>query len=188
MKNYLKKLATGALTLMIMFSGVANAQNRPVKAKPAPMHVKPGTMVHAKKRPHVTMAKAHQVLKRTHFVILKAHHAIKKNHIYTGDLAKAVAHQKRAKKYYAMKNPHRAILHSREARRYAFKVLAANKATGEVDKSYELNTEEMGIEDDKSLNLEKDLEQTKFDDKSITDKEMTELEVLETAPEDYKNE
>lgn len=192
MKNYTKTIATGALTLMIAFAGTANAQiqNRPVKAYAAPHNQRPASMANAQKRPNVSMAKAQQTLKRTHFVLLKAHQAVKKNQVYTGDLAKAVAHQKRAKKYYAMKNPHRAILHSREARKYAFKVLADNKATSDVDKSYELNADEqamMGVEDN-SLSLEKDLEQTTFDDKTITDKEMTELEVIETAPEDYKNE
>lgn len=137
-----------------------------------------------------SMMQAQKVLKRTHFVILKAHQAVKKNKNYTGDLARAVAHQKQAKKMFAMKNPYKAILHSKHARMYAFKVLQANKANADVDQSYQFNKEETdlaGIEDN-SATLDKELEKTTFDDKTVTDKEMTELEVLETTPSDYKNE
>lgn len=137
-----------------------------------------------------SMVQAQKVLKRTHFVILKAHQAVKKNKNYTGDLARAVAHQKQAKKMFAMKNPHKAILHSKCARMYAFKVLQVNKANTDVDQSYQFNKEETdlaGVEDN-SVNLDKELEKTTFDDKTVTDKEMTELEVLETKPENYKNE
>lgn len=137
-----------------------------------------------------SMVQAQKVLKRTHFVILKAHQAVKKNKNYTGDLARAVAHQKQAKKLFAMKNPRKAILHSKHARMYAFKVLQVNKANADVDQSYQFNKEEnanITAEDD-AINLDKELQQTTFDDKTVTDKEMTELEVLETKPENYKNE
>lgn len=137
-----------------------------------------------------SMIQAQKVLKRTHFVILKAKQAVNKSKNYTGDLARAVAHQKQAKRMFAMKNPHKAILHSKRARMYAFKALGANKATGDVDPSYQFNKEEnanITAEDD-ATNLDKELQQTTFDDKVITEKEMTELEVLETKPENYKNE
>lgn len=137
-----------------------------------------------------SMVQAQKVLKRTHFVILKAHQAVKKNKNYTGDLARAVAHQKQAKKLFAMKNPRKAIIHSKRARMFAFKVLQVNKANTDVDQSYQFNKEETdlaGVEDN-SANLDKELGQTTFDDKNITDKEMTDIEVLETAPENYKNE
>lgn len=137
-----------------------------------------------------SMVQAQKVLKRTHFVILKAHQAVKKNKNYTGDLARAVAHQKQAKKLFAMKNPRKAILHSKRARMYAFKVLQVNKANNDVDQSYQFNKEETdlaGIEEG-GVNLDKELGQSSFDDKTVTDKEMTEMEVLETPLGEYKNE
>lgn len=137
-----------------------------------------------------SMVQAQKVLKRTHFVILKAHQAVKKNKNYTGDLARAVAHQKQAKKLFAMKNPRKAILHSKRARMFAFKVLQVNKANTDVDQSYQFNKEETdlaGVEED-AVTLDKELGQSSFDDKTVTDKEMTEIEVLETTPSDYKNE
>ena len=188
MKNYIKTIAASTLTLLFVYTGTVSAQNRPVKAhpiknRPESFNGKPN------KQQHQSMVHAQKVLKRTHFVIVKARMAVAKNKNYTGDLAKAVAHQRQAKKMFAMKNPHRAILHSRQARMYAFKSLEANKATADVDQSYHFNKEETALAgvEDKSLNLEKELEQTTFDDKMVTDKEMTEMEVLETAPENYKN-
>ncbi|MGE0560510.1 MAG: hypothetical protein AB7O47_01720 [Flavobacteriales bacterium] len=183
MKNYIKIVAASTLTLMLVVAGSVNAQNRPMKAHPAKG---PQSMQNAK---HQSMVHAQKVLKRTHYVIVKAKIAVAKNKNYTGDLAKAVAHQKQAKKMFAMKNPHRAILHSKQARMYAFKSLQANKAGTDVDQSYQFNKEENALAgpEDKSLNLEKELEQSTFDDKMVTDKEMTEMEVLETAPENYKN-
>ncbi len=137
-----------------------------------------------------SMLQAQKVLKRTQFVILKAKIAVNKGQNYTGDLAKAVAHQKQAKKFYLMKNPNRAILHSRQARMYAFKTLQANKAGTDVDQSYQFNKEEnamIGTQQD-GIDLDKDLEQTTFNDKAVTDKEMTDNEVLETPASEYKNE
>ena len=193
MKNYIKTIAASTLTLMLIFASTANAQNRPVRPMPVKPHAvkaQPQQMHKVKnKQQHQSMQYAQKVLKRTHFVIVKAKMAVAKNKNYSGDLAKAVAHQKQAKKLFAMKNSHRAILHSRQARMYAFKSLEANKASGDVDQSYQFNKEENTLAgpEDKSLNLEKDLEQTTFDDKMVTDKEMTEMEVMETTPENYKN-
>lgn len=189
MKNYIKSIAVSTLTLMFVFAGTVNAQNRGVKAHPVKGHPQSFNKPEGNKQQHQSMVHAQKVLKRTHFVIVKAKMAVAKNKNYTGDLAKAVAHQKQAKKMFAMKNPHHAILHSRQARMYAFKSLEANKATADVDQSYHFNKEETALAgvEDKSLNLEKELEQTTFDDKMVTDKEMTEMEVLETAPENYKN-
>jgi len=184
MKNHIKTIAASTLTLIFVFTGTLNAQNRPVKAHP--IKNRPESL-HGQ---HQSMMQAQKVLKRTHFVILQAKQAVNKSKNYTGDLARAVAHQKQAKKMFVMKNPHKAVLHSKRARMYAFKALRFNKAIDDVDQSYQFNKEEnanITAEDD-AINLDKELQQTTFDDKAISDKEMTELEVLETKPEDYKNE
>lgn len=189
MKNYMKPIAASTLTLMFVFIGTLNAQNRPVRPQPVKSHAVKGHPQSMQNAKNQSMAHAQKVLKRTHFVIVKAKTAVAKNKNYTGDLSKAVAHQKQAKKMFAMKNPHRAIQHSKAARMYAFKSLQANKADGDVNQSYQFNKEENALAgpEDNSLNLEKELEQTTFDDKMVTDKEMTEMEVLDTAPENYKN-
>ena len=194
MKTYIKPITTNAIALLfILFTGTLTAQNRggghPVKAHPMNQQMRPGKGPRHQNM-NESMMHAQQVIKRTQFVIVKARQAVNKNQNYTGDLARAVAHQKQAKRMFAMKNPHKAILHSKQARMYAFKALGANKSSGDVDQSYQFNAAESATitAEDNALNLDKELEQTTFDDKAVTDKEMTEMEVKEVAPGDYKNE
>ncbi|MCC7301434.1 MAG: hypothetical protein IT233_02220 [Bacteroidia bacterium] len=79
--------------------------------------------------PKVEKHHARKVLHRTAVVIFHAHKWVKQGKNYTGDLAKAIAHQRFAKKLYAQGKYHRAIHQSRVARLYAIKAIKANKGT-----------------------------------------------------------
>lgn len=79
--------------------------------------------------PKVEKHHARKVLHRSSVVIFHAHKLVKQNKNYTGDLAKAIAHQRFAKKLYLKGKYHRAIHQSRVARLYAVKAIKANKGT-----------------------------------------------------------
>lgn len=183
----LKLLMGTVLSLMVVLSVQAQ---RPVKhpvAKKKMIQHQQAKAIHQS-----NMAQAIHVIKRTNKVILVAHNQVKKNKVYTGDLAKAVHHQRYAKKLLAMHKAHRAIQHSRLARMYAFQAIKQNK--GMVSKEMQFNDEEskaMG-ENISDAELDKELKDNdptvSYDDKTITDKDMSDLDVLEMDESDYKNE
>ena len=133
-----------------------------------------------------------KVIKRTNHVIVNAYKSVQKYKVHSGDLSKAVRHQQYAKKLLRNNKTHRAMQHSRLARKHAFVAIRTNKGT--LDRTYELNKEEKLLvgEPIADLELEKELKantpKIKFDDSAVTEKEMTELETLKVAPSDYKNE
>ena len=133
MKKYIKQTTAYVLTfLLLLFSVSLNAQKRGVNLEKK--HPEKGQQTHHQGKfgkihtVNESMVHARKVMKRTQFVIVKAKQAVSKNKNYTGDLARAVAHQKQAKKMFAMKNHHKSVLHSRQARMYAFYALQANKS------------------------------------------------------------
>lgn len=75
--------------------------------------------------------KTHRVIRRTAVVILAAHKKVKEGKVYTGNLARAIAHQKYARKLFRRGMYLRAIHHSRRARLLAILAIQANK--GSVD-------------------------------------------------------
>jgi hypothetical protein len=84
--------------------------------------------------------KTNRVLKRTAVVLVGAHHQLKLNRHFTGNFARAVAHQRFAKRQYAQGNFRRAIHHSRRARMLALTVIRDNKGTPK--KEWEFTSEE----------------------------------------------
>jgi hypothetical protein len=132
-----------------------------------------------------------KVIKRTNHVIVKANRAVKKLKNHTGDLSRAVHHQQYAKSLLKRHKTHHAMQHTRLARKYAFKAIKANMGT--LNKEYQFDADENNVmgEAISDAELEKSLmtenPNLKFDDSTISDKEMTELEVLDANPADYKN-
>ena len=86
--------------------------------------------------PKVNKVVAHRVLKKTAYVILIAHKKVKEGKKYTGDLAKAIAHQKYARKLYKEGKYLKAIHHSRRARFLAVKAIVANGGTETEDMKF----------------------------------------------------
>ncbi len=193
MKLNCKLLLSAVFALSIVFIGTdVQAQH-----KHKHPHAKKEIVKH--KKAHAAQKVAHKnslgqsvkVIKRTNHVIANANRAVKKYKNYTGDLSRAVHHQQHAKRLLKRHKTHRSMQHSRLARKYAFKSIRSNKGT--VNKEYQFDAEEnktMG-ETIADAELEKELKEKnpniKFDDSAISDKEMTELEVLDVDPADYKN-
>lgn len=86
---------------------------------------------------------AHKVIRRTAVVILTAHKKVKENKNYTGDLARAINHQKFARKLYRRGMYLRAIHHSRYARLCAIKAIKANKGDESAETKFTPEEEEL---------------------------------------------
>lgn len=175
-------------TLLVINVSAQNNTRKPVAKKKA---VQAQKLQAANTYKKTNMAQAVKFLKRTNKVIVAAHEKLKTGKNHSGNFAKAVHHQRYAKKLLKLKKTHRAIQHSRVARKYAMLVIRENKGT--YDGAMNINAEEkvaLGttISD---AELEKDLKtdnpNINYDDSKITDKELKDMEVLEMSPADYQN-
>ena len=86
--------------------------------------------------PQVKKEQAKRVLRRSAAVIFVAHKKVKEGHVYTGQLARAIAHQKFARRLYREGKYFRAIHHSRRARMLAIAAIKANKGVESADLRY----------------------------------------------------
>jgi hypothetical protein len=86
---------------------------------------------------------AKDMIKRTAFVIRIAHKEVNEHHVYTGDLARAIAHQKFAKQLFHDGEYLRAMHQTKRARRLAAKAIKANR--GEVPSQADLTAEELSV-------------------------------------------
>jgi len=77
--------------------------------------------------------KANRVIRKTAMVLHAAHKQLKLNRHFTGNFAKAVAHQRFAKRLYMQGDFARAVHHSRRARILALMVIRDNKGTPKRD-------------------------------------------------------
>lgn len=180
------KLILGTILSLMLTIGV-NAQQPAVHKKM--IHHKKGHIVKANHKKNMTQAT--RFLNRTNRVIITASKTVKRGGVKKGNLAKAVYHQRYAKKLLANHKVHRAVQHSRVARKYA--MLAINQNKSKVDQSWLINAEEKEVLGTtvSDADLENDLKQEnpslKYNDDSITDKELSELQVIEMNPTEYKN-
>jgi hypothetical protein len=191
MKLNCKLLLSTLFALFIVFTNLnLQAQHRvkhPAAKKKVVQHKKAKAVAHHNR----SLSPSVKFLRRTNKVIVIANNQVKKNKVYNGYLAKAVHHQRYAKKLINKKQAHRAMQHSKLARNFAFRSIQSNKGT--IDKELIYNEEEnkalgKNISD---VELEKELKNNEpnisFIDENISDKDMTDLEVLSTSPSDYKN-
>ena len=111
---------------------------------------------------------ARAFLNRTNKVIMKAKGSVNVGQVYTGDLVKAVYHQKFARSLYKDGKYTRAIHHSSRSRALAFAAIKANKH--EVAKEMELQKDEQalvkGQPDNNFLDAEVEIPKD-ADDKSV---------------------
>lgn len=77
--------------------------------------------------PMIKKEQARHVIRKTAMIIMVAHKKVKDGKVYTGDLARAIAHQKFAIKLFRAGDYFRAIHHSRRARFLAVEAIKANK-------------------------------------------------------------
>ncbi|CAN5916132.1 hypothetical protein BH11BAC7_BH11BAC7_10560 [soil metagenome] len=102
---------------------------------------------------------ARRVIRRTAYVILHAQKKVKENKNYTGDLARAVAHQRYARKLYFQGKFLRAMHQSRRARYFAILAIQANKGSETAD--MKLDPEDEAVMNDSpatDTELDKELE------------------------------
>ena len=128
--------------------------------------------------------KTNKVFRRTAVVIVAAHHQLKINRHFTGNFARAVAHQRFAKRQYVLGNFRRAIHHSRRARMVALTVIRDNKGTPK--KEWEFTADEnppAGKDNPTDAQLDRELMQDNpnqtFNDEDLIDKILEDIDVEE---------
>ncbi len=99
---------------------------------------------------------ARAFLNRTNKIIVKAKGAVNVEKVYTGDVVKAVYHQRLARSLYKDSKYQRAIHHSYRARELALAAIRANKH--QVENEYELQKDEKAQIKGKPDNLHLDAE------------------------------
>lgn len=88
--------------------------------------------------PHAGLrVKSIKVYNRTNVTIRLAQRVVGQHRVYTGNLAKAVAHQRFARKQFQAGQFHRAIHHSRRARVLAFAAIQANQQSVPEDHQFD---------------------------------------------------
>jgi hypothetical protein len=123
---------------------------------------------------------AHRAIRKTAAVIIHAHKQVKQNKVYTGNLARAVRHQRYARWLFHQGKYVRAIHHTRRARQLAFLAINANK--GSVNKEWEPGKDEsQGAVDDKELEKELPKDTEGLTDEQLILQELTEIDLEEAA-------
>jgi len=115
--------------------------------------------------------KAHRVIKRTAIVILAAHKKVKEGKVYTGDLARSIAHQKFARKLFRKGMYVRAIHHSRRARLLSVLAIKANKGSEIAEAQSTAEEEELmknsPTDDELEKELLKEMPEAKLKDEDV---------------------
>lgn len=123
---------------------------------------------------------AHRAIRKTAVVIVHAHKQVRQNKVYTGNLARAVRHQRHARWLFHHGKYVRAIHHTRRARQLAFLAINANK--GSVNKEWEPGKDEsQGKVDDKDLEKELPKETEALTDEQLILQELTDIDLEEAA-------
>lgn len=121
--------------------------------------------------------KAHRVIRRTAVIILAAHKNVKEGKVYTGDLARSIAHQKFARSLYRRGMFVRAIHHSRRARLLAVMAIKANKGADVAEAKADAEEEELMKNSPSDDELEKELL------KEMPNEKMKDEDVVGTLPD-----
>jgi hypothetical protein len=162
-----------SLVVLFLMVGITYAEAQPGarRRNPPPPRVRKAEKIHARR-----------VIRRTAFVIHAAHKAVKENKVYTGNLARAVAHQRFARKLYVRGRFLRAMHQSRLARRYAILALQANKGAETAEMRFDKEDEEIMNSEtvsDKELQDELDKEMPGYStkDEDFMDKEIGDIDL-----------
>lgn len=131
----------------------------------------------SKASPQVKKVHAKRVIRRTAVVIMVAHKKVKEGKVYTGNLAKAIAHQKFARKLYRNGKFYRAIHQSRRAKHLAILAIKANKGAETADMRYSKEDEDAMKGGPTDENLDSELE------KEMPGEPMKDEEVIGSDPD-----
>ena len=131
--------------------------------------------------------KANRVIRKTAMVLHAAGKQLKLNKHFTGNFARAVAHQRFAKRQYMRGNFVSAIHHSRRARMLAFMVISDNNG-GAPPQEWEFTPEEKasaGKDNPTDAQLDnelmKDNPNLKFSDEELMDAALDDIDVEDVA-------
>lgn len=160
-----------SLMLLFLMVGITYAEAQPGRRRAPAAKVRKAEKVHARR-----------VIRRTAFVIHAAHKAVKEHKVYTGNLARSVAHQRFARKLFARGRFLRAMHQSRLARRYAILALQANKGTETAEMRFDKEDEDIMNSEavaDKELQDELDKEMPGYStkDEDFMDKEIPDIDL-----------
>jgi hypothetical protein len=116
---------------------------------------------------------ARNFINRTNNIIMKAKGAVEVGKVYTGDVTKAVHHQKYAREMFKQGKFNDAIFHSYRARQLAFAAIKANKAAVSDDMQATDNEKTLvkNIPDDRTLDSQVKVPATANDQNVLKDKE-----------------
>ncbi|MCW8897612.1 MAG: hypothetical protein OQJ96_09695 [Flavobacteriales bacterium] len=144
-----------------------------------------------KQNVNVSNVDASKVLSKTNQAITAAFSTVNEKKVYSGDLSKAVHHQKIAKKLMSENKNFRAIHHSRMARTLAFRSLRLNKNYDHEKWDYTMEEQALfgnGIPDGELIDeLNNTYPNNQFLDEKITEKDLKDIEVKELDPADSNN-
>ncbi|MDT8413107.1 MAG: hypothetical protein RQ875_11630 [Vicingaceae bacterium] len=147
--------------------------------------------IEEKQNANVSKVDASKVLNKTNQSINVAYTSVTNKKVYSGDLSKAVHHQKIAKNLMSENKTFRAIHHSRMARTLAFRSLRLNKEPILDEWDFSMEEQELfgnGIPDGELIDeLNNTYPNNKFLDEKITEKDLKDIEVKELDPSDSNN-
>ncbi len=126
---------------------------------------------------------------KTTLVIFAAKKELKQGGVFTGDFSRAVAHQRYAIKLFNKKDFQKAFFHSHLARAFAFKSIKANNEPvwAEWENTQEeddfLKDQELPSDDDLIRELEQELPDFYFDDASLLEESLEDLDIEDIIDE-----
>lgn len=168
MKTF-KSILTLVFVVSIYFTGTAQS-----KATPATVGNTPMLMA---KRPPLSKEKTKAFLKKTTVVIIHAKKQVSEGKNFTGDLSKAITHQKMARSFYKKGMLFKAVHHSKIARDYATKSIKANKGKEIEESKFSLEENELLVNAPTEESLTADI--TAQNSESITDESIITKENLD---------
>lgn len=124
---------------------------------------------------------AHRAIRRTAAVLRYTQQQVKEHKVFTGDLARAVRHQRYARFLYRQGKYQRALHHTRRARQLAFIAIQANKGT--VQKDWQPNKEEKdtGSASDKELDQELPKDSEGLTDEQLILSQLSDIDLEEAV-------
>ncbi len=138
---------------------------------PALFSISDASAIPQEKKQAVKKLQAKRVIRRTAVVIRIAHKKVKEGKVYTGNLAKSIAHQKFARKLYRSAKFYRAIHQSRRAKQLAILAIKANKGQETNDMRFSKEDEDAMKGDPSDEELDKEL-QNEMPGESMKDEEV----------------
>lgn len=161
------------IIILFLLAGIGISENAMAQRGPRAKASRKADKVHARR-----------VIRRTAGVILIAQKKVKEGKVYTGNLARAVAHQRYARKLYMQGKYLRAMHQSRRARRLAILAIQANKGTETADmkdtkEDDEIMNENPVSDSELDADLDKDMPGYSTKDEDFVDAALNDIDLAD---------